>query len=65
MTEPLFLGERRRAILDNLEKFGRGSVKTLSDQLNVSAVTIRQDLRALEDEGLRERTYGGAVIRTA
>lgn len=65
MTEPLFLEERRRAILDNLEKFGRVSVKTLSDQLNVSAVTIRQDLRALEDEGFLERTYGGAVIRTA
>ncbi|HEX2622954.1 MAG TPA: DeoR/GlpR family DNA-binding transcription regulator, partial [Phototrophicaceae bacterium] len=46
------------------EKFGRVSVKTLTEQLNVSAVTIRQDLRALEDEGLLERTYGGAVMRT-
>lgn len=31
--------------------------------MSVSAVTIRQDLRALEDGGLLERTYGGAVRR--
>jgi DeoR family fructose operon transcriptional repressor len=31
--------------------------------MKVSAVTIRQDLRALEDDGLLERTYGGAVRR--
>jgi DeoR family fructose operon transcriptional repressor len=63
MTEPLFLEERRRAILDDLTKNGRVSVKSLSEQLGVSAVTIRQDLRALEDEGLLERTYGGAVSK--
>jgi DeoR/GlpR family transcriptional regulator of sugar metabolism len=63
MTEPLFLEERRRAILDDLTKNGRVSVKSLSEQLGVSAVTIRQDLRALEDEGLLERTYGGAVVK--
>jgi len=27
-------------------------------------VTIRQDLRALEDEGILERTYGGAMLRS-
>jgi DeoR/GlpR family transcriptional regulator of sugar metabolism len=63
MNEPLFLEERRRAILESLEKNGRVSVNTLSEQLGVSAVTIRQDLRALEEEGLLERTYGGAVLR--
>jgi DeoR family fructose operon transcriptional repressor len=40
---------------------GRVSVKRLSETLGVSAVTIRQDLRALEGEGILERTYGGAV----
>ncbi len=63
MTEPLFLEERRRVILDDLNKNGRVSVKSLSERLRVSAVTIRQDLRALEDEGLLERTYGGAVSK--
>lgn len=64
MAETLFLEERRRTILDNLKRYGRVSVKELSEKLSVSAVTIRQDLRALEEEGLLERTYGGAMLRT-
>lgn len=65
MSEPLFVEERRRVILDQLRKHGRVSVKALSEAMNVSTVTIRQDLRALEDSGLLERTYGGAVSRHA
>jgi DeoR family transcriptional regulator, fructose operon transcriptional repressor len=61
MVEQLFLEERRRLILEKLKQQGRVSVGELSDSLNVSAVTIRQDLRALEAEGLLERTHGGAV----
>jgi DeoR/GlpR family transcriptional regulator of sugar metabolism len=61
-SEPLFLEERRRAIMEELKLRGRVSVKSLSAQMNVSAVTIRQDLRALEKDGLLERTYGGAVL---
>jgi DeoR family fructose operon transcriptional repressor len=60
----LFVEERRRVILDQLREQGRVSVKELSDAMAVSAVTIRQDLRALEEDGLLERTYGGAVRRT-
>jgi DeoR/GlpR family transcriptional regulator of sugar metabolism len=63
MSEPLFVEERRRAILEELRKNGRVSVKILSEALHVSTVTIRQDLRALEDNGLLDRTYGGAVSR--
>jgi DeoR/GlpR family transcriptional regulator of sugar metabolism len=63
LLEPLFVAERRRAILDQLRQNGRVSVKALSDLMNVSTVTIRHDLRALEDDGLLERTYGGAVRR--
>ncbi len=63
MPEPLFVEERRRVILDQLKEQGRVSVKDLSELMSVSAVTIRQDLRALEDNGLLERTYGGAVRR--
>lgn len=40
------------------------TVHGLSGALGVSAVTIRQDLRALEERGLLQRTYGGAVPRT-
>jgi DeoR family fructose operon transcriptional repressor len=58
---PLFVEERRRIILAQLQEQGRVSVKELSEAMQVSAVTIRQDLRALEEEGLLDRTYGGGV----
>jgi DeoR family fructose operon transcriptional repressor len=61
MVNDLFLEERRRLILDKLKNMGRVSVSELSSSMNVSAVTIRQDLRALESAGLLERTHGGAV----
>jgi DeoR/GlpR family transcriptional regulator of sugar metabolism len=63
MPESLFVEERRRIILSQLKEQGRVAVKDLSATMNVSAVTIRQDLRALEEVGLLERTYGGAVRR--
>lgn len=59
----MFVTERRRAILDRLMAEGRVFVKDLSDEMQVSTVTIRQDLRALEEHGLLERTYGGAVSK--
>ncbi len=65
MPESLFLEERRRAILEQLRQRGRVSVNALSEMLGVSAVTIRQDLRALAGAGLLERTYGGAVLPAA
>jgi DeoR/GlpR family transcriptional regulator of sugar metabolism len=61
----LFVEERRRMILDRLKQRGRVSVKELSASMRVSEVTIRQDLRALETEGMLERTYGGALLREA
>lgn len=57
----LFMEERRRWILDRINELGRVSVSELSDDLEVSAVTIRQDLSALEAEKLLKRTHGGAV----
>ena len=63
MSDPLFLEERRRAILDQLEQEGRVTVKDLSEVMQVSEATIRQDLRALEERDLIERTYGGAVYK--
>lgn len=61
MNDNLFVEERRRVIVDRVLQDGRVSVKTLSESLGVSAVTIRQDLRALEEDGIVERTHGGAV----
>jgi DeoR/GlpR family transcriptional regulator of sugar metabolism len=61
----LFVEERRRLIMEQLMQNGRVSVNMLSETLNVSTVTIRQDLRALEEVGLLERTYGGGVRKTS
>ena len=41
------------------------AVKDLAVRLNVSAVTIRQDLNFLESEGLLKRIHGGAVLKDA
>ena len=52
---------RFTAILTGLQQSGRVSVETLSQQLEVSVVTVRRDLDALEQKGLLQRTHGGAV----
>jgi DeoR family galactitol utilization operon repressor len=53
-------GERESLILGRLAKEGSLSVASLSKQLGVSEVTVRTDLRNLEERGLLARTHGGA-----
>lgn len=57
------LNERQNRILEILGKDNRTSVNDLSERLDVSAVTIRQDLNFLEAEGLLRRIHGGAVLK--
>ena len=52
---------RFTAILTSLQQTGRVLVDSLSEQLEVSVVTIRRDLDALEQKGLLRRVHGGAV----
>ena len=52
---------RLTAILTSLQKTGSVSVETLSNELQVSHVTVRRDLDTLESQGLLRRTHGGAV----
>ncbi|MDR6944027.1 DeoR/GlpR family DNA-binding transcription regulator [Mucilaginibacter pocheonensis] len=52
--------ERHRLILNKLQDTGHVNVQQLSTQLKVSEVTIRKDLKLLEDKGLLFRTHGGA-----
>ena len=54
---------RHRRILSELEERPSLRVSELAERLEVSAETIRRDLDALTDEGLLDRTYGGAVRR--
>src|SRR6056297_1167212 len=59
------LNERQNNILKILGKNDQTSVNKLSDKLDVSSVTIRQDLNFLENEGLLKRVHGGAVLKDA
>lgn len=53
--------ERRRALLDRLNRDGRLVVAELAGALAVTEETIRRDLTRMEREGLLCRTHGGAL----
>lgn len=53
--------ERMGAILERLSADGSVSVADIATELDVSAATVRRDLRLLEDQRLLGRTHGGAV----
>ncbi len=55
--------QRRQRILEILqqEPIIRGA--RLSEMLGVSEMTIRRDLDTLEQQGMVERTHGGAILR--
>lgn len=52
---------RRNRILEILRRDGRVLVSQLSEELNATPVTIRNDLDALGRDGYLERVQGGAV----
>lgn len=54
---------RREHILDKLQKDGRVSVTNLTEELDVSAVTVRKDLDHLAERKLLVRTHGGAITK--
>jgi DeoR family transcriptional regulator of aga operon len=53
--------ERRRAILEILNREGLLLVSELARQFKTSQVTIRKDLDVLEGQGLVHRSHGGAL----
>jgi DeoR family transcriptional regulator of aga operon len=53
--------ERHQFILSKLQKEGKVNVLDLCAALNVSSVTIRKDLKLLEDKNLLFRTHGGGT----
>ena len=65
MTDKLFLQERLNQILALVEEQERVAVAELSERYQVSAVTIRNDLATLEQQGLLVRTHGGAMAKPA
>ena len=53
--------ERKRAIVDLVNRDGRALVADLSRQFETSQVTIRKDLEQLHEQGLIHRSHGGAI----
>jgi DeoR family transcriptional regulator of aga operon len=52
---------RHKQILEKLKENGSVSVSELADIFNVSAVTIRKDLKLLESKTLLFRSHGKAL----
>ncbi|MCL2000874.1 MAG: DeoR/GlpR family DNA-binding transcription regulator [Planctomycetes bacterium] len=52
---------RQQAILEILNAGGQALVSDLARRLDVSEMTIRRDLRVLENQGLALRVHGGAL----
>ena len=55
--------ERLETILEWLSGTGSVNVTDISDELGVSAATVRRDLDLLERQRLLARTHGGAVAQ--
>lgn len=58
----LSIANRHQAILSKLQEKGYVNVLDLGKTLDVSAVTIRKDLKLLEEKGLLFRSHGGASL---
>ncbi|MGI4741039.1 MAG: DeoR/GlpR family DNA-binding transcription regulator [Janthinobacterium lividum] len=56
--------KRHQLILQQLQAQKHVEVPELSEALEVSAVTIRKDLKLLEEKGLLFRTHGGASLES-
>jgi DeoR family transcriptional regulator of aga operon len=60
----LLAEQRRRKILDLLERKGQVTVRDLVERFRVSAVTARGDLDVLASNGAAVRSHGGAVQKS-
>lgn len=58
----MFIEERHQKILEDIKKNGRISTKEIQERFQVSLDSARRDLRILEEKGLLQRTYGGAIL---
>lgn len=58
------VSKRRERILDYLSTNETINTNKLAEKLDISPLTLRRDLQALDDEGLIIRYYGGAKLAT-
>ena len=60
---PLLPAQRRQLIVDFLHRHGAVTLQQLAHALRVSLSTLRRDLDGLHEEGVVDRTHGGALLR--
>ena len=61
-SQPRNTKQRRHTIMQILQEQGEVSVEQLVQLFDISEVTIRKDLSALETNGFLLRKYGGAIL---
>jgi len=59
----MLIVERQHRVLQILREQRTADLDALAATLDVSVSTVRRDLEALEEQGLVERTHGGAIYR--
>ena len=59
----MLIVERQQRLLEILRELNAANLESLAEELDVSSSTVRRDLEVLEEQGLVERTHGGAVYR--
>lgn len=64
-AENFFAEERKSLIVDYVKLKSKATVGELCAKFSVSPATIRNDLRELADNGLLERTHGGAMVKSS
>lgn len=62
MTKPLIPAQRRERIQEYLAIHQIVRTADLCEMLDTSEATVRRDLEWLEQEGILERTHGGAIL---
>ena len=60
----MLTAERRRSIIQTLQRDGKVLASELSKSLHVSEDTVRRDLRELAAAGMLQRVHGGALPRS-
>ena len=63
-TERLPAAQRQEEILLRLQREGTVRIVTLAREFNVASETIRRDLDTLSENGLLDRSYGGAMRKS-
>ena len=58
----LSIAERHKYILEKLEKYGFIRITDVAEELGVTKVTIRKDVKILESKGLLYKVHGSARL---